>query len=1029
MESHVLPAKEKMNPSFQNKSSSDEISETDAFVQISKEDNLVGGNKSFELVEPSSCSQLKDEVRRANMDEWTDLSCKIPTDQVPALKETTDCTELEGCSGIANLAAVGNNLCAQTLVHAAANELYSKEEDSMQPHQLHHNLQHSTQVWPLVPKAASSHHDNQNCACESQDKPPGSVMSCQCLQFQNHLNAKGEAGSSKISPGQHLQQPIIREVVIGGVVRGAGAGPNLPEPNDHHRHHLTVSEVDSSFSESVISSSISAAVKDVNFPPSPPTSSSPTTPPSLCGSSGTNIGSTCSAEQTSNANLVIHHGSSCSESLLHAQIQSETLGALSTQASENPVNSSEVQNQETVMQPSVNSSLGNREGNCSSSSNICINLKGPQITSNVKQIGAHSDIPISAAVAGRQYYPKNEGIIKSSFIKLRCGGLPKQLSKSSYPQGPASNEGWGIPSGLGLLGGGESSLNSGTSGWGTPPSSNPNNNSGWGQNSSQNPAQSQWGGGSVNRNGGGASQGPAGQQNAGNSNKGNQQTHQQSHNQGGGPQQQQSGQSSTSVSSRDNQGQQGGGQNNSQQQQGNNGPTSQSSQSQQQQNGSTSWAQAAGKGLPGGQSTQGSGGGGGGGSGGNGGPNGGSTSNSTTKQLEQLNSMREALFSQDGWGGQHVNQDTGWDIPASPEPGAKDSGAVWKPNVNNGTDLWEANLRNGGQPPPQQAQKTPWGHTPATNIGGTWGEDDDVGDSSNVWTGVPSSGGGTGAGGPGMGTTGGPGGGGPGPGGAGAGGQWTSSSGGGAMWGAKKEPEWGAAGSNWGDSRDSRELRGGDPRDIRGGDPRDIRDMRELRDGNIRGGGDHRGVVDNRGVDPRDLRDLRDPLMRDMRDIRDLPRELRGTGTAGDPCMGRINGSELGGGGPAAALAAAAMWGQQKGVGAAGGGVVGGPSQWAGPPPPQAKDMKPTGWEEPSPPTQRRNIPNYDDGTSLWGNPTQQPGKGETRKVSHWKEMPTPNMGRGGMQCPPGISQNRLPSGGSGGMKGDAGGPQWGHPS
>lgn len=27
---------------------------------------------------------------------------------------------------------------------------------------------------------------------------------------------------------------------------------------------------------------------------------------------------------------------------------------------------------------------------------------------------------------------------------------------------------------------------------------------------------------------------------------------------------------------------------------------------------------------------------------------------------------------------------------------------------------------------------------------------------------------------------------------------------------------------------------------------------------------------------------------------------------------------------------------------------------------------KPTGWEEPSPPTQRRNIPNYDDGTSLW---------------------------------------------------------------
>lgn len=29
------------------------------------------------------------------------------------------------------------------------------------------------------------------------------------------------------------------------------------------------------------------------------------------------------------------------------------------------------------------------------------------------------------------------------------------------------------------------------------------------------------------------------------------------------------------------------------------------------------------------------------------------------------------------------------------------------------------------------------------------------------------------------------------------------------------------------------------------------------------------------------------------------------------------------------------------------------------------------GWEEPSPPSQRRAMPNYDDGTSLWGNPQQ----------------------------------------------------------
>lgn len=49
-----------------------------------------------------------------------------------------------------------------------------------------------------------------------------------------------------------------------------------------------------------------------------------------------------------------------------------------------------------------------------------------------------------------------------------------------------------------------------------------------------------------------------------------------------------------------------------------------------------------------------------------------------------------------------------------------------------------------------------------------------------------------------------------------------------------------------------------------------------------------------------------------------------------------------------------------------------GVNQWAGPPP---KDIamvgKPTGWEELSPPSQRR-MPNYDDGTSLWGNPANQ---------------------------------------------------------
>lgn len=120
---------------------------------------------------------------------------------------------------------------------------------------------------------------------------------------------------------------------------------------------------------------------------------------------------------------------------------------------------------------------------------------------------------------------------------------------------------------------------------------------------------------------------------------------------------------------------------------------------------------------------------------------GGGTSTVAAKnQLEQLNSMREALFSQDGWSCSNVNQDTNWDVPGSPEPGPRDSAAPgvtpWKSHqINNGTELWEANLRNGGQPPPQPVQKTPWNHTPSTNIGGTWGEEDeDSGENSSVWT-------------------------------------------------------------------------------------------------------------------------------------------------------------------------------------------------------------------------------------------------------------------------------------------------------
>lgn len=87
----------------------------------------------------------------------------------------------------------------------------------------------------------------------------------------------------------------------------------------------------------------------------------------------------------------------------------------------------------------------------------------------------------------------------------------------------------------------------------------------------------------------------------------------------------------------------------------------------------------------------------------------------------KLNSLRESLFSVDGWGGNFVNQSTVWDLPKSPQFSKRQSSTnndldenlplndnqmpsnsskfnnfCWN-KINNGTELWEANLRNGGQ--------------------------------------------------------------------------------------------------------------------------------------------------------------------------------------------------------------------------------------------------------------------------------------------------------------------------------------------
>ncbi|KAJ2946151.1 hypothetical protein O0L34_g5083 [Tuta absoluta] len=274
--------------------------------------------------------------------------------------------------------------------------------------------------------------------------------------------------------------------------------------------------------------------------------------------------------------------------------------------------------------------------------------------------------------------------------------LLKALSKSEVV------DSWGVPQRLRLCGGGESSLNA-ASGWGSPPASN--NAGNWGGNSS------------------------------GQANNGSNNTQQQWNNTAQRPPTSQPDMNSNKSGSV---------------------PTS----------GAAGWqapppnlpnSQPNNNGAPNGNGTNNAGNGNNGtnppnSTGSTNGPspnngNGNGANTTSSAKIEQLNSMREALFSQDGWGGQHVNQDTNWDVPGSPEPGAKVEPTAaggpppWKPNVNNGaflgTDLWEANLRNGGQPPPQPQSKTPWGHTPTTNIGGTWGEDDDAGDTANVWNGPP----------------------------------------------------------------------------------------------------------------------------------------------------------------------------------------------------------------------------------------------------------------------------------------------------
>ena len=159
---------------------------------------------------------------------------------------------------------------------------------------------------------------------------------------------------------------------------------------------------------------------------------------------------------------------------------------------------------------------------------------------------------------------------------------------------------------------------------------------------------------------------------------------------------------------------------------------------------STSWAAAAGKGLPTTTNDQ---------------THTTSTASaasngSTSKHLEQLNSVREALFSQDGWGGSNVKQDSAWNVDGVPPGGSGSSTSTTNPGTgtanasstgsdgpkesntwgtagsghrNDGTDLWRVNLS--GQPPaPKPQPNNAWNHTPQNNTDfKQWGVDEEDG--------------------------------------------------------------------------------------------------------------------------------------------------------------------------------------------------------------------------------------------------------------------------------------------------------------
>lgn len=324
------------------------------------------------------------------------------------------------------------------------------------------------------------------------------------------------------------------------------------------------------------------------------------------------------------------------------------------------------------------------------------------------------------------------------------------------------------------------------------------------------------------------------------------------------------------------------------------------------------WAQAAGKGL----NTS---------SGSNSNSQGSCVIGQRESQPTELD-IRQAITSQEEWGQGSVNQDTAWDLPGTGES-PKDKTATWKASQNNGTEIWENTVRNGGKnnTPTAAANSHPWGTNPTTNIGGTWGEEDET---SNVWTGVPQSGGAR---------------------------------------GSSSSDSWGGNSGGGGSSN------GGNNNDKMWNGP--TKETNQWGGGNSASGNGNSGSG-NGNSSSGNANSGNGNANSSSGNVNSVSGNVNsGSGNSNSNVNGPGPGNNNGSG-----------WGEPNSVAVDN---DDGTSAWTSsvPKAPRSsiaqKEVKPGGWEEPSPPQSRRGIANVDDGTAVWGSPSTR------NQVSRWKEMPS----------------------------------------